>query len=86
MGDDPLTKVKGLISDIIARLEEEAAADATLKVCCDEEVAESTAEKDDLSADTYNEAVEVEQVEADSARLKEELATLQHELPELATS
>merc|ERR1719502_1106486 len=30
-GDDPFAKVKGLISDMIARLEEEANADATLK-------------------------------------------------------
>ena len=34
-GDDPFAKVKSLISGMIARLEEEASADATHKAHCD---------------------------------------------------
>ena len=34
-GDDPFEKVKSLISEMIARLEEEASADATHKAYCD---------------------------------------------------
>merc|ERR1719221_2131532 len=43
-------KVKGLISNMIARLEEEAGADATKKAYCDKELAESNEKKSDKSA------------------------------------
>merc|ERR1719330_331835 len=44
---DAFEKVKGLISDMIARLEQEAGADATKKAFCDKELAESNAKKSD---------------------------------------
>ena len=34
-GDDPFAKVKSLIGEMIARLEEEVSTDATHKSCCD---------------------------------------------------
>merc|ERR1719159_2381598 len=36
-GDDPFAKIKGMISDMIAPLEDEAGADATQKAYCDKE-------------------------------------------------
>merc|ERR1719502_2049452 len=62
-GDDPFAKVKGLISDMIARLEEEANADATLKAYCDKEMAESTAKKDALQAEVDKKTAKVAQME-----------------------
>merc|ERR1719189_3039556 len=46
---DSFAKIKGLISEMIARLEQEAGADATKKAFCDKELAESNQKKSDKS-------------------------------------
>merc|ERR1719393_321010 len=47
-GDDVFAKVKGLISDMIAKLEKEAEAEATEKAYCDEEMSKTEAKKGEL--------------------------------------
>merc|ERR1719503_25832 len=47
-GDDVFAKIKGLIGDMIAKLEKEAEEDATEKAYCDEEMAKTEAKKADL--------------------------------------
>merc|ERR1719440_1426425 len=47
-GDDPFAKVKGLITDMIAKLEAEGEAEATEKAYCDEQMAKTEAKKADL--------------------------------------
>merc|ERR550537_1451957 len=47
---DVFDKIKGLINDMIDKLEAEAEADATEKAYCDKELGESNAKKDDLQA------------------------------------
>merc|ERR1719330_1958400 len=83
---DAFEKVKGLISDMIARLEKEAGADATKKAFCDKELAESNAKKSDKSDEISKLNTKIEQMSAKSAQLKEEVATLQSELSKLATA
>merc|ERR1719316_28264 len=49
-GADPFAKVKGLISEMITKLEKEAEAEATEKAYCDEEMAKTEAKKAELDA------------------------------------
>merc|ERR1719218_325669 len=44
-GADPFGKIKGLISDMIVKLEKEAEAEATEKAYCDEQMAKTEAKK-----------------------------------------
>merc|ERR1719235_3059780 len=47
-GDDPFAKIKGLITDMIAKLMKEAEAEASEKAYCDEEMAKTKAKKEEL--------------------------------------
>jgi len=85
-GEDPFTKVKGLISDMVARLEDEADADATQKAYCDKELAETTAKQEDKDAEIAKMTAKIDLMSARSAQLKEEVAALQQALAELAAA
>merc|ERR1719497_83546 len=82
-GSDPFAKVKGLISDMIARLEEAADADATEKAYCDKEMAETKAKKDDKTAEIQKLTTKIDQMTARSAQLKEEVADLMNAQAEM---
>jgi len=80
----PFDKVKGLISSMIEKLLAEAQADATEKAYCDKEMAETEAKKADKEADIEKLSTSIDSMTAKSAKLKEEVATLQGELAALA--
>merc|ERR1712129_642496 len=81
---NPFGKVKGLITDMIAKLEEEAGADATKKAYCDKELKESQEKKADKTDEIEKLSTKIEQMSAESAKLKEEVAALETELSKLA--
>jgi len=81
--DDVFGKVKGLIADMIAKLEKEADAEATEKAYCDEQMAKTESKKSDLDSDIAKLTSKIDQAAAKSAELKEEVKTLQGELAAL---
>merc|ERR1719162_1515342 len=85
-GDDVFAKIKGMIADMVEKLEQEAAEAAELKQWCDKEIAESTAKKEDSTALFDKLSTKLDSATAQSAKLKEEVATLQKELADLAKS
>merc|ERR1711865_805898 len=80
---DIFAKIKGLITDMIEKLEAEAEADATKKAYCDKELAETNTKKDDKTAEIEKLTAKIEQQAAQAAKLKEEVATLESELAAL---
>jgi hypothetical protein len=85
-GDSPFAKVEGLISDMIKKLEESAAADATEKAYCDKELSETEAKKADKDAEIEKLTTNIDQASAKSAKLKEQVAALQKNLADIAKS
>jgi chromosome segregation ATPase len=85
-GDDPFAKVKGLITDMLAKLEAEGEAEATEKAYCDEQMAKTEAKKSDLEGLIAKLSNKIDTSAARSASLKEEVVQLEEELAELAKS
>jgi hypothetical protein len=83
---DVFSKVKGLITDMIEKLEAEAEADATKKAYCDKELAETNTKKSDKEAEIEKLTSQIESSIAKSKKLREEVATLQAELATLTKS
>merc|ERR1719482_2213136 len=83
-GEDVFAKIKGMIADMIEKLEQEAAEAAELKQWCDKELGEATAKKEDATAVFEKLTTSIDSKSAKSKKLKEEVATLQKELAELA--
>merc|ERR1719238_108740 len=85
-GADPFAKVKGLIQDMLEKLEAEAEADATQQAYCEKEMAESKAKAAEQTTDIEKLTTKIDQMTSRSAQLKEEIAALQKALAQLAKS
>jgi len=82
-GEDPFAKVKGLISELISKLEAEAGGEATEKAYCDEQMSKTEAKKGELEADASKLTAKIDQSTSKSAKLKEEVQELEAELATL---
>jgi chromosome segregation ATPase len=83
-GDDPFAKIKTLIEEMIAKLMKEAAAEASEKAYCDEQMARTEAKKAELEDDTAKLTSKIDKAAAKSAGLKADVKELQGELAALA--
>jgi hypothetical protein len=85
-GDDPFAKIKGLISDMIAKLMKEAQEEAAEKGYCDAEMAKTKAKKEELTDGIEKLQSAIDSDTSASERLKEEVKNLQKALAELEES
>jgi chromosome segregation ATPase len=83
-GEDIFAKIKGLITDMIAKLEKEAEEDANEKAFCDEEMAKTEAKKADLEATVDALTSKIDQAAATSAKRKSQVKDLQARLAAMA--
>jgi chromosome segregation ATPase len=83
-GADVFAKIKGLVEDMIAKLEKEAEEDAEEKAYCDEEMKKTEAKKSELEDDLAKVTSKLDQAAANSAKLKEEVKEAQEQLAALA--
>jgi len=83
-GEDPFAKIKGLISDMIAKLEAEALAEANEKAYCDEQMSKTKTKKEELEYDMSKLTSKIDTAAAKSAGLKADVKELQAELAALA--
>jgi len=86
LGADPFAKIKGLISEMIEKLEEEAAKEAAHKAFCDKEMKETKAKKEDKETDIEDLTTKIDKATAKIAKLTEEIATLEEELGAIAAA
>jgi hypothetical protein len=83
-GDDVFGKVKGLINDLIAKLEKEAEGDATEKAYCDEQMSKTEAKKSDLDDDIAKLTSKIDQAASQSAAAKDDAKEAQEQLAVIA--
>jgi len=83
---DVFAKIKGLIVDMIEKLESESEKDATQKAWCDKELAETNHKKDTKTAEIAKLSAKIDSDSAKSKQLNSQVAELQAQLGELTRS
>merc|ERR1719421_2654430 len=76
MGEDPFAKIKGLISEMIEKLEADAAKEAGHKAFCDKEMSETKAKKEEKESDLDTLGTKIDKATSKIATLTEELGAI----------
>merc|ERR1719454_403461 len=83
---DPFAKVRGMVEDMIAKLQQEAAEEATHKAFCDEEMSKTTKSKEIKEADIAKTDARLEKAGSAVQSLTESITTLSAEVADLDES
>merc|ERR1719261_144508 len=83
MKEDHFVKVRGMIKDLVAKLEADAAAEADQKAWCDEEMEKATSSRDENIGAMEGDLASKTSAEAKIAKLEEEIQELLAEIAEL---
>lgn len=83
MQGDHFEKVRGLIKDLIARLEAQATEEADQKSYCDKEMTKAVSSRDEESGNIEDEKATISSKEAKKVELKQEIADLSREIADL---
>lgn len=83
-GSDPFEKVKGLISDMVAKLEGEASEEAQEKAYCDDELSKTETKKGELESESDGLKAKIDEDASASTELKEQVKNAQADLATLA--
>lgn len=86
VGQDPFGKVKGMIEDMITKLQKQKAEETTKKAWCDEETKKGEAKRDATTAKLERTAGKLEKATADLAMLKADIADLGQKTADLQKS
>merc|ERR1719327_1931118 len=81
--EDHFVKVRGMIKDLVAKLEADAAAEADQKAWCDDEMEKATSSRDENIGAMEGDLASKTSAEAKIAKLEEEIQTLLQEIAEL---
>merc|ERR1719299_299347 len=86
MKEDHFVKVRGMIKDMVAKLEADAAAEGDQKAWCDSEMEKATSKRDENIGAIEGDLASKTSAESKIAKLEEEIQTLLEEISELTTS
>merc|ERR1719453_2866857 len=86
MKEDHFVKVRGMIKDMIAKLEADAAAEGDQKAWCDSEMEKATSQRDENIGAMEGDLAAKTKAASNVARLNEEIQTLLSEIAELTKS
>jgi hypothetical protein len=86
MKEDHFVKVRGMIKDLVSKLEADAAAEGDQKAWCDSEMEKATSKRDENIGAMEGDLASKTKAEAKIAELAEEVQTLTEEIAELLKS
>merc|ERR1711904_212981 len=83
VGKDHFVKVRGLIKDLIAKLEADAESEATQKAFCDENMKKATTDRDEAIGEVETQTANIDEAKSKIAQLTEEIEILGTEIADL---